>query len=63
MGFIGLSGPPGGLGQFTTARVENYHLLPNDMPLDVGALVEPLAVAWHAAEFSGHKPGQSCLVV
>jgi len=63
MGFIGLSGPSGGLGQYSAVGGENIHLLPDNIPLDIGALVEPLAVAWHAVRISGLKPGQSALVM
>jgi hypothetical protein len=42
MGFIGLSGPPGGLGQYTVLKPGNIHILPDNIPLDVGAMIEPL---------------------
>ncbi|RWA07158.1 hypothetical protein EKO27_g7948 [Xylaria grammica] len=36
--------------------------LPDSISLEVGALVEPLAVAWHAVSESGIKAGQASLV-
>jgi len=62
MGFIGLSGPSGGLGQFSAISPENFHLLPDNIPLDIGALVEPLAVAWHGVRTSKIQKGQTALV-
>jgi len=63
MGFVGLSGPPGGLGQWTTLKPENFHVLPDNIPLDIGAVIEPLAVAWHATRVGGVKKGDTCLVM
>jgi threonine dehydrogenase-like Zn-dependent dehydrogenase len=31
--------------------------------VEVGACIEPLAVAWHAVEISGYKQGQSALII
>lgn len=42
MGFVGLSGPPGGLGQYTVLKPENIHVLPDNISLDAGAMIEPL---------------------
>ncbi|KIW00777.1 chlorophyll synthesis pathway protein BchC [Verruconis gallopava] len=47
-GFIGLSGGGGGLADYLTVPASYALKLPDNVPLDVGALVEPLAVAWHA---------------
>lgn len=62
-GFIGLSGWGGGMGQFTCAPADYVKKLPSDMPLEIGALIEPLAVAWHAVETSPFKKGDSVLVL
>ncbi|KAK9897456.1 hypothetical protein P389DRAFT_57264 [Cystobasidium minutum MCA 4210] len=63
MGFVGLSGPPGGLGQYTVLKPENIHVLPNNISLDAGAMIEPLAVAWHATRKADVKAGDVCLVI
>jgi threonine dehydrogenase-like Zn-dependent dehydrogenase len=47
-GFIGLSGGGGGLSDSVVVPEGAVLLLPNNIPLDVAALVEPLSVAWHA---------------
>lgn len=47
-GFIGLSGGGGGLSDSVVVPRGAVLALPNNVPLDVGALVEPLSVAWHA---------------
>ena len=47
-GFIGLSGGGGGLSDSVVVPESAVLKLPDNVPLDVGALVEPLSVAWHA---------------
>ncbi|KAF2678544.1 GroES-like protein [Lentithecium fluviatile CBS 122367] len=47
-GFIGLSGGGGGLSDSVVVPEGALLKLPKSIPLDVGALVEPLSVAWHA---------------
>ncbi len=54
-GFIGLSGWGGGMGEYTIAPAEYIKKLPKDMDLQIGALVEPLSVAWHAVTNSPLK--------
>ncbi|KAI1329880.1 GroES-like protein [Xylariaceae sp. FL0255] len=61
-GFIGISGHGGGLSDFLTVDHEAIFKLPDNISLEIGALVEPLAVAWHAVVESGIRPGQDCLV-
>ncbi len=64
IGFHGLSSDGGGMAAFTTvdATPERLHKLPESVDLRLGALVEPMAVAWHAVERSGVKAGQSALI-
>jgi len=38
------------------------HIVPDKVPLEVAACVEPLTVAWHAVNCSGFKPGNSCFI-
>jgi len=61
LGFIGLSGQGGGFSQFVVAERRWIHPL-GDLGTDVGALVEPLAVAYHAVRLSGARPGHTALV-
>lgn len=61
LGFVGLSGYGGGFSQFVVAERRWIHPL-GDLGTDVGALVEPLAVAYHAVRLSGAKPNHTALV-
>ena len=61
LGFVGLSGQGGGFSQYVVAERRWVHPI-GDLGTDVGALVEPLAVAYHAVRLSGAKPGQTGLV-
>lgn len=51
-GFVGLSGGGGGMSEFVVVPQEACFPLPSNVDLDIGALVEPLAVAWHAVDAS-----------
>ena len=51
-GFVGLSGAGGGMSEEVVVPERAVFKLPKGMSLDVGALVEPLAVAWHAVDVS-----------
>ncbi|KAE8147603.1 chaperonin 10-like protein [Aspergillus avenaceus] len=50
MGFISLVGDAGGLAEYVVVGEDRAVLLPGGVALDVGALVEPLSVAWHAVK-------------
>ncbi|KAI0503098.1 GroES-like protein [Xylaria bambusicola] len=57
-GFLGLMGGGGGLSDFVTVDSQYVFKLPDNVPSDIGALVEPFAVAWHAvsqANISAHN--------
>lgn len=59
----GLSVPGGGIAEEIVIQAMNCIPLPDSVSLKVGALVEPLAVAWHAIRLSGFKQGQTALVL
>ncbi|KAF2727871.1 GroES-like protein [Polyplosphaeria fusca] len=61
-GFVGLSGGGGGLSESVVVDVSAVHVLPEHIPLDIGALVEPLSVAWHAISVSGCTSTQGAKV-
>jgi (R,R)-butanediol dehydrogenase/meso-butanediol dehydrogenase/diacetyl reductase len=61
LGFVGLSGFGGGFSQYVVAEQRWIHPL-GDLGTDVGALIEPLAVAYHAVKLSGARPDHSALV-
>ncbi|KAK9424802.1 hypothetical protein SUNI508_13455 [Seiridium unicorne] len=62
-GFIGITGWGGGLSDYVCVDARFVHKLPDSVPYDVGALIEPLAVAWHAVEQASVKPGDDVLVM
>jgi L-idonate 5-dehydrogenase len=53
----------GGLGEFLCVPADQIHRLPANVSLDVGALVEPAAVAWQAVQRAGDVAGATALVV
>ncbi|RBY77220.1 2,3-butanediol dehydrogenase [Geodermatophilus sp. TF02-6] len=61
LGFVGLSGGGGGFSPLVVAERRWIHPL-GELGTDVGALVEPLAVAYHAVRISGARPGHSAVV-
>jgi (R,R)-butanediol dehydrogenase/meso-butanediol dehydrogenase/diacetyl reductase len=61
LGFIGLSGQDGGFAEKCVVDSRWIHPL-GDLPTDVGALVEPLAVGYHAVRLSGLRPGGTAAV-
>lgn len=61
MGFIGLSGGGGGLGEKIVVDTRWVHKI-GDIPLDEAALIEPLSVAHHAVARSGAKTGDVALI-
>ncbi len=63
LGFHGLSGYGGGLSEFSAVPAYMVHVLPAGVPTDVAALIEPLAVGWHAARMADLRGGESCLIV
>lgn len=60
--FHGVYSHGGGMSEFTTVDAGMLHRLPDNLDLRDGALVEPMAVAWHAVKRSGIEPGQTALV-
>jgi len=63
LAIIGMSGFGGGLGEFVVVKQEIAHVIPDNIPLDVAACIEPLAVAWHAVNRAHLKTGDTCLIV
>ncbi|KAJ6001148.1 alcohol dehydrogenase [Penicillium waksmanii] len=53
----------GGMARFIVAPLEHFYALPDNVSLEAGALVEPLAVAWHAAKLSPFKANDTALVL
>ncbi|KAJ6099098.1 hypothetical protein N7467_000633 [Penicillium canescens] len=63
LGFIGYSGKAGGLSDHVVVDTKHAIPLPDSIPLDIGALVEPLSVAWHAVSRSPLQEHDTVLVV
>ncbi|MET8805960.1 2,3-butanediol dehydrogenase [Streptomyces sp. NPDC004546] len=61
LGFVGLSGGGGGFSQFVVAERRWIHPL-GELGTDVGALIEPLAVAYHAVRLSGARSSDTAIV-
>ncbi|MGW0570338.1 2,3-butanediol dehydrogenase [Streptomyces tauricus] len=61
IGFHGLM-TDGGMAEYTVVPENQVHKLPDGIPLELGALVEPLAVAHHAAAM-GEVDGDSTALV
>lgn len=63
LGFHGLSGYGGGLAERSVVPAYMVHVLPESVPTDVAALIEPLAVGWHAVKMADIGTGASALIV
>jgi threonine dehydrogenase-like Zn-dependent dehydrogenase len=62
-GFVGLSGWGGGLSDAVTVPASYVLPLPDNIPLDVAELVEPLAVGWHAVSQSPLESDSNILIL
>ncbi|KLO83439.1 alcohol/sorbitol dehydrogenase [Fusarium fujikuroi] len=58
-----VTGIGGGLATYTTVPRYSVFKIPDSIPLQVAALVEPLAVAWNAVQQSDFKPGDTALIL
>jgi threonine dehydrogenase-like Zn-dependent dehydrogenase len=69
IGSMGLSGghggQHGGLTQYVAVDARKAYLLPDTIPLDHAALIEPMCVAWHAVKTPGFDSyeGKTTLVI
>ncbi|MFT4245745.1 MAG: 2,3-butanediol dehydrogenase [Micrococcaceae bacterium] len=63
MNFIGLGGNGGGLGEKIAVEERWVHKIPEDMPLDQAALIEPLTVGYHAVDRANLQEESVALVV
>lgn len=62
MNFIGLAGRGGGLSEKIAVRRRWVHPIGPDIPLDQAALIEPLAVGYHAFKRSDARAGDLALI-
>lgn len=63
LAFHGLSTGGGGLAEYTVVSRSMLHVAPPDLGARRAAMVEPLAVAWHAVDRSQASAGQAAAVV
>ena len=61
IGFHGLMSD-GGMAEYTVVPTNMLHKLPDNVSLQLGALVEPMSVAYHAVTLSDAKPGDTAMV-
>ncbi|KAI9835606.1 MAG: hypothetical protein M1819_002057 [Sarea resinae] len=61
-GCMGLTST-GGMTESMVAPAKNCHLLPDNVPLSLGALIEPLSVAWNGIAAAGVKATDTVLVL
>lgn len=60
---MGCGGANGGLAEMVAAPVSSLRRLPGMLDPQLGALVEPMAVAWHAVRLGGIRPGTRAGVI
>lgn len=61
IGFHGLMSD-GGMAEYTVVPTEMLHRLPDSVSLELGALVEPMSVAYHAATLGEVDAGDTAMV-
>ena len=61
IGFHGLMSD-GGMAEYTVVPTDMLHKLPDNVSLELGALVEPMSVAYHAATLGDAHPGDTAMV-
>lgn len=59
----GLTADAGGMAEYAVVEADSVHLLPENVSLEMGALVEPMAVAWHGVDRSGIDDQETALVL
>ncbi|KFZ20385.1 hypothetical protein V502_03201 [Pseudogymnoascus sp. VKM F-4520 (FW-2644)] len=62
-GFMGFSGFGGGMQEYVCVERIAIHTVPEHVPLDIAALTEPLAVAWHGVLLAKPKSSDIAFVL
>ncbi|CCH58224.1 hypothetical protein TBLA_0A04290 [Henningerozyma blattae CBS 6284] len=63
LGLCGAGVQSGGFAERVVMNESHCHKVPDDLPLDIAALIQPIAVCWHALRICNFKKGSSALVV
>lgn len=63
MALCGLGASHGGLADRFVTASRHAIVVPNDIPLEIAALAQPLAVSYHAVRISDFKAGSTALVI
>lgn len=53
----------GGMAEFCIVPVQQLHVLPDTLPLEAGALVEPVSCALHGIDRAGIRVGDSVVII
>lgn len=61
--FTGSPHTDGALQEAVAVPARGLHPLPEEMPFELGALVEPTSIAVHAVRRSGLKPGETATII
>ncbi|KAH9848120.1 alcohol dehydrogenase GroES domain protein [Lenzites betulinus] len=61
--FIGIGGRGGGLAEYICVDQQFVFPLPSHVPLEIGAMMEPLSIVWHAVKRSAFKKGDAVLIL
>ncbi|MFV0632919.1 2,3-butanediol dehydrogenase [Demequina sp.] len=62
MSSLGLAAEAGGMSEYAVIDAHRLHVLPEGIDLKMGALVEPMAVAWHAVQRAILTPDSTVLI-
>lgn len=63
LAIIGIHGMAGGFAEYAVVPGYSVHRIPDSLSIELGALVEPLSVGWHAMRTSRFRAGESALVI
>lgn len=53
----------GGLSEHCVVPWQSLYRIPDNVSMEIGAMIEPLAVGWHAVKVSPIQPGEIALVL
>ncbi|CCD26380.1 putative dehydrogenase BDH2 NDAI_0H02060 [Naumovozyma dairenensis CBS 421] len=63
LGLVGCGVQSGGFAERMVMNEAKCYKIPEHLTMDVAALIQPIAVSWHAVRVSKFKPGSSVLII